>query len=1553
MNRSRFAALGCILLHSERAWNECVFPPLPMQSFDNENLDAIDAAMASFPQYGTGELAGIDVSPIRSSTRERMKRTHAKKHTETAIIEPLERRDMPSGSTLDTVPAIDAIHDATMLLRKEAMLSATNGEGALILNGNGYGELAQQEIIDVGTGNFTIDTSVKFERSGQIEMIVTNMIGGSLQQGYMLRRHGDGTIEFGLGQNFSGNQMHCIKTTENFNDLSRTYRITATRQDSALRIFVDGKEQSTKLWEGTPGSYDVTNGAPVIIGAITWADVYQLKGRIDDLDIYASSLTPDDIASMARNEAITTASQETTKPTLFRPLSDSSFGITLNNGATRSEGIVDTNGGTAKIENSEALNVGTDDFTISASVQFQRNNEIEMILFKFVREPQTKGYGLRKMNNNTIQGLMNDGNGNMLALNSVGKITDTTQFHDISMVRKNGILGLWIDGVEQQTTVIEGAQNKGDLSNPAPLIIGATDGGDYHLNAQIKDLMMTKGAYTPAEIVELKKAQNSPTVSQETVEAISETLATQQDATPTIETYTEPEFVSFANVPNGLYAPGQFHTVNLTPEIKIRLYSDNMFEVDNGTIVPTGSGNDWIHVSLAEGQSAIPVSSVRVRYNPYGGGAAGTLNVLSEDDQNRVTKLSQEGDIPVVGPVKRVLMTLEGHRGALLGMTMNVTKTREILVPLTKEPAETIEGLSEETLTTIAEVVASQETESVTEPAAPEIVDEHAPLLRVVSVQGSNITLAVSSPMAGGNSVRFLNLQDDGLFTNSVIQGTTDGSVTPVSLGMNAANGTGNYRIALVGGPNASTLASVEVHWDRDSKKLSLAGNEKLWECSEALGKAMNTQTQEVLALAKNPMVGSGVLQAMQQESLIDGIRALPSSGLTIPEFESSFWNAHPEWKDDAIHETAIRESQTSRYTATQIFNRIVTQRNDTLSILRDAYSRYFSQLGELLQEGVRVLSAVRNGGNEPDIRRNFAILVDQISTNLNMYKLSGIGIRIPDAGTLLEAVKSVWTVKCEELIRINAETARLQSAELYQAKLIAKGFIELPDGQKVAADDPRASTKLVFFLDEMNRPTLRPQGEVAEQRGITYGLDSVTGTNLVASTNNEIISSIYESHGLKLTNGEFDGTQDLRIYPTKFGDITFTITQDSMVNLWTGGNALKNLSLTLKGGSLPEDGYNTFTKTGISGDSISLRLTPGNYTVRIQDQTRYDNTNFPVTYSGNSAFVASAGVEIKKYNSAAIHGKMTIEGNPDVMPVSMSVAEFDPNTGRRLENPNHGLDPSKPVWVVIHGREDRDDSGKMLELEKALTDSGYQVVTIDWREAAGSNIPESAGMQSEAWIQAVGDWCFRALKAMGIEGSNTRIGGHSFGSFVGFEIAEHFKEENGFGVDTFIALDSAKDATLSARYDASQVNIASVSKTSTAFHSSFWGSEGRSNTAEHTVELRSPRAALYPLENQTRKHGLAVTAFANLVRLKKIDPTNEIAAQFAFKSSESSTLPTREGTDGWLFVESTLKNGTDSSDQYIDAMPKEMTYTNPDDNLVDSYRFNSLLNLEHSISQP
>ncbi len=1019
-------------------------------------------------------------------------------------------------------------------------------------------------------------------------------------------------------------------------------------------------------------------------------------------------------------------------------------------------------------------------------------------------------------------------------------------------------------------------------------------------------------------------ASVSPVVTTTIATSIPQTVPKTQT-----ETYTEHQFVSFSNIPDGTYSKGIFHTVNLTPEVKIRLYSDDNFTVSGGVITPNiGSGNDWIHLSLADGQTPLLISSVRVRYSPSGGIAQGTLSVLSEDDTNRVIGISEQGDIPVQGPIKRILMALERHDGALLGVTMDSIKTREVAV-VSQSSAATISTVSAETLTTIAQAI----------PLAPE-TDPHAPFLRAVSVQGSNITLAVSSPMVGGNTVMFAGLHDDGLFTNAIIDGTTDGSVTPVSLGMNAANPTGDYSIVLIGGPDRKTLSSIRVHWDYDAKKLSLCNGTTLWECQEAQGKAINEQMQEVLALANNPTTGSGVLAAMQQESLIDGLKSLPSPMCGMaPDFETSFWNAHPEWKDDAMHEMAMRQfnTQTSQYSVTQIFNSIVTQRNDTMSILRDAYSRFHSMLGDLLQQGITVLSEVRGGGNEPDIRRNFAILVDQYATSLPMYQLSSIGIRIADANTLLEAVKSVWTVKCEEMIELKAGETKIAAQQRYREQLVANGFVQAADGTMVAATDPRATTGLIYHTDSQGRLTILPQ-----EQGQNFSTQ--TPTTLVADIFNTQTQLSKEHLYLSLGTGkELTDPLQLTVQPKKSSVIEFHIDEEKMVSFGTPGIFGRNLTLRISGTGLGDTTYAS-EKAGITGESISLRLPKGDYSLVIQDNTDYsDLVHAPLA---DESFPVMVETNIKPYHSAKIEGLISIEGNEKVMPVGMSVAAFDTKGNRVDLDPITKqpltLDPSKPVWIVIHGMDSSENDSTINELAKALygyaATSDIQVATIDWKDAAQDG---TLLTQDAPWTPAVGQWVARRLIGAGFDPSKINFAGWSHGSYAAFEAAREVERMTGSQINTLVALDAARNYPIISGYDQMPINFAAVSRNSLAFDSSIIaGDNALSSTADVSLEVRS--SSINPLV----RHRLAVTAFTEILNHERQSSSNfssYLSLQKMMGSAQDNAKQYSpnaydgcfEGVIDVGIVEVPKDDGT-----YYQAIPTMMTLKKPDTALEEKVYF-------------
>lgn len=821
----------------------------------------------------------------------------------------------------------------------------------------------------------------------------------------------------------------------------------------------------------------------------------------------------------------------------------------------------------------------------------------------------------------------------------------------------------------------------------------------------------------------------------------------------------------------------------------------------------------------------------------------------------------------------------------------------------------------------------------------------------VADVSGPGIILAVDPGWVGTGTVQFHGLHDNGVFTGTTVTGKEGGGITPVSLSINGSNPTGDYAIMLTG-PDGAVSARIRVHWDQATKQLSLLDGRTVWTAGEADQGAMSQACAELHALKNDPASGDRLLGSLQQAVLLEGLHDLPASYAGwLPGADAAYWKTHPDSTDDALRIKA--QTGPGNFTPTQAFEALVRTRTDEMRLLRQAYGQYESAMGQLLQQGVSVLAQIRAGGDEFQLRRDFSLLVNQASGSLTMQQLAGIGIQMPTGDQMLEAAKLIWGNQWQEQLELKAGEAQLAAQDALQSQLAARGdFVQNNDGTWMAQNDPRLQ-QVTYYVDAQGRVTTLASNQVAASNGsVTNTAYQTIGVDFAGLPPNEGIHSAASIEGvwtydLELQNGEFIGIKNYAVNANKSTEITFTLTQDTMVNFGVPGAALRDVNLTITGDGLPANGYSTPHGTG-SGDSVSLKLTAGSYTLVIKDASNYymrTPTNFAVPVQ----------MDIQQYNSAKITGMISIEGNASVMPVSMKMASFDA-AGSRIEfdpvtKEPLTLSPNKPVWVVIHGRGDQWDSGKITELEKALFESGYQVVSINWKEAAGSNIPESAGMQGEAWIQSVADWSYRALKSAGIEGEQLKVGGHSWGSFVGFEIAEHFKAENGFGIDTFVALDSAQDPTLSFRYDASQVNFGAVSKSSTAFWSSLWGNEGRATTALHTVDLRSPRASLYPLENQTLKHGLAVTTFANLIRLQNIDPSNDLAKQFSFTGAQLSMLPSQERTDAWLFVESFLKTGASPNDEYIDAIPTKMTFTNPDDGSVDSYLFNTLNNVQSTIN--
>lgn len=348
------------------------------------------------------------------------------------------------------------------------------------------------------------------------------------------------------------------------------------------------------------------------------------------------------------------------------------------------------------------------------------------------------------------------------------------------------------------------------------------------------------------------------------------------------------------------------------------------------------------------------------------------------------------------------------------------------------------------------------------------------------------------------------------------------------------------------------------------------------------------------------------------------------------------------------------------------------------------------------------------------------------------------------------------------------------------------------------------------------------------------------------------------------------------------------------MVNLWTKGMDERDVSLTIKGGPLPDEGY-TSEKSGETGESISLRLTPGHYTLRVSDRTDYTYMNLPIP---PSSFQASIGVDISEFKSAKIEGKISIPESAEVMPVRMSVAAFDTLGNRVGINPLTGkpliLDPSKPVWVVVHGMNSNERKGNIDDVLQALYRQGnMQIVSIDWTQAAKDNTKTGLDV---IWTDAVGEWIAHQLVGLSFKPQQINGLGHSHGTYVLNAMGkELMKPDASATMNTLIALDPAGNVPLWTGYDHTKINFSDVSMRSIAFESSFIvDSDFLAGTADIAFHINGPSENTVlgidglPQFGPIDSHSLGLTTMTEILNHEKQSP-GDFSRFFSFE--EMTTL--------------------------------------------------------------
>lgn len=182
------------------------------------------------------------------------------------------------------------------------------------------------------------------------------------------------------------------------------------------------------------------------------------------------------------------------------------------------------------------------------------------------------------------------------------------------------------------------------------------------------------------------------------------------------------------------------------------------------------------------------------------------------------------------------------------------------------------------------------------------------------------------------------------------------------------------------------------------------------------------------------------------------------------------------------------------------------------------------------------------------------------------------------------------------------------------------------------------------------------------------------------------------------------------------------------------------------------------------------------------------------------------------------------------------------------------GLDDT---WISVHGRADTtlqpaagESEGNMRPLGRALAQAPGskvgQVLLLDWSRMADAS---GLSLSEAAFTPAVGYRASEVLAGAGIPGSKTCVVGHSWGTFVAFEMGKTSK------LKRLIALDPATAGH--GGYDDSQVKFSTVAGKSWSFVAAYgaFGHEGKAGTAHESFVLYDddyPNTIPLPLPSTT-----------------------------------------------------------------------------------------------------
>lgn len=280
---------------------------------------------------------------------------------------------------------------------------------------------------------------------------------------------------------------------------------------------------------------------------------------------------------------------------------------------------------------------------------------------------------------------------------------------------------------------------------------------------------------------------------------------------------------------------------------------------------------------------------------------------------------------------------------------------------------------------------------------------------------------------------------------------------------------------------------------------------------------------------------------------------------------------------------------------------------------------------------------------------------------------------------------------------------------------------------------------------------------------------------------------------------------------------------------------------------------------SGESTDTVSRILQSGVYFIHVFKSGQTREADFSLNLSA-----------VRFVPAPSVTGAVSRDGR--VIPDTVTITRID---GQPIV-PSSQPGKATTTWLIIHGKDGRSSDRIISGLAAAVdaysnyhTGFNDQVLTLDWHTSASDNSPTP--LSGAEWITSVAHWAAQTLVSLGIDPTKLNLIGHSWGSYVAFEIAKELVNSQHRGyVQSIVALDPATNIPLANLYPASQVDFSKYARWSWAFTGTapitgdVAGSNRLAVTASESFKMEVPGTSIIDVFGP---HSNVVDLFATLVR--------------------------------------------------------------------------------------